>query len=400
MTRSVRLLSTLLVLTPLAAVGCQGGGSPSANYTPSPSYSSQPSSSYASQPSSSYAGSPPAPAQPYTPPQYTPPQYTPPQFKPQPYVPPAAPPTSSYSQPAAAPSAATTYPSSFGWARTLGEAQTQARASKRLIFLESGRETCGNCQKLKKTVVPETSSELGMIAVGYYDDCDVDAGSQAFWILRNNLPNAVTLPLVGFVTPDLQWVSGFSGATDAGRFRSEIDRARAAYRQMGSTGTTVTSDAKPSFGMLPAASSEFAPSTRALASLPSLPDAELADVGAELVADADLDRPAAPTTAVVASQVETIDPGTRDVSDVRSWARDELARAAAALVTRDYSSARSILATVREKARGNPEAREADKGEVAIYNLRKIESTPAHADSLRLRAHHDLRDTVWASLFA
>jgi hypothetical protein len=398
MKRSVRLFSTLLA--PLAAVACTGGGSPSANYTPSPSYASQP------QPSYSTAQA--APAQPYTPPQfkpqpyvppaatpppaYTPPAYTPPAYTPPAYTPPPAP-VNTYTPPAAAPA----YSSSFGWARSLSEAQSLARASNRLIFLESGRESCGNCQKLKKTLVPEMSSELGRVAVGYYDDCDVDKFSQVFMLLHANLPNAATLPLVGFVTPDLQWVTGFSGGTDAGRFRSEIDRASAGRR----SGAVETGDtAKPSFGALPGAFPASGPSSRALASLRSLPDAELADIGPELVADADLDPSAsvpAPTIATAASRTET---ATTDERDVRSWARDELARAAAALAARDYARARVIIATVREKAQGNPEAREADKGEVAIYNLRKIESTPDDADSLRVRARHDLLHTVWAPLFA
>ena len=82
--------------------------------------------------------------------------------------------------------------------------------------------------------------------------------------------------------------------------------------------------------------------------------------------------------------------------------RDELKRAASALASRQYAEARSILSVVREKAKGLPEAREAEKGEVAIYNLRKIEKAgvSADADKFRATALRDLKDTVWMSLFA
>ncbi len=116
------------------------------------------------------------------------------------------------------------------------------------------------------------AAELGQSVVGYYDDVDRDAGSQAFWALRNNLSSAVTLPLVGFFTPDLRWVHGFSGHTDSTKFRSDVERARTMSRSQG---------ALPRDG-----------ATRETVMLGSLPDAELADVGDELVAD--LEAPIAP----------------------------------------------------------------------------------------------------------
>ena len=53
--------------------------------------------------------------------------------------------------------------------------------------------------------------------------------------------------------------------------------------------------------------------------------------------------------------------------------------------------------------RGAPEEREADKGEVAIYNLSRIQraaGAPSEAARLRARAAQDLRNSVWAPLFA
>lgn len=298
--------------------------------------------------------------QPYTPPPtYAPSAPPAPSYTPPAYTPPAAP-------PAAAPSMG----GSFQWASSLAEAQQIARQSGRLILIEAGRDRCKNCQELKNSIIPSMAAELGQSVVGYYDDVDRDQGSQAFWALRNNLPNAVTLPLVGFFTPDLRWVHGFSGHTDPAKFRSDLDRARTAPRSQG---------ALPRDG-----------ASRETAMLTSLPDAELADVGDELVAD--LESP------VALASVET--QGAATPVDAATWAREALARAASALTDRDYDGARAILASVRERAKDAPEAREAAKGEVAIWNLRRMERDPAAAPAVKERAQKDLRDTVWVSLFA
>ncbi|MCC7138964.1 MAG: hypothetical protein IT460_11125 [Planctomycetes bacterium] len=221
----------------------EGSATYSANHVPRAS-APPASSSSTSRPTTTYATPPPT----YTPPpSYTPPAtataprtqpaYTPPPTSyppPSPATPAPPPPSYAATPPVAPPPPAYTapapVPAGFRWAGSLDEACAQARASGRLVFIESGRDACGNCQKLKHTVVPETSGELGAMAVGYYDDCDRDKGSRAFWLLRQNLPNAVTLPLVGWFTPDLRWVSGYSGGADAGRFRQEIAKAQSGGR--------------------------------------------------------------------------------------------------------------------------------------------------------------------------
>ena len=277
-------------------------------------------------------------------------------------------------------------PQAFAWATTLAEAQSTARATGRLVFLETGRDACGNCQNLRRKIVPEVSTELGTMSVGYYNDCDHDQASQAFRILTSNLPNAVTLPLVGWVTPDLRWVHGFSGGRDSSRFRQEMAMAQSKYRQMGALPRT---ESGPALGLVPAASP----------SLPtaSLPDAELADVGAELLGEAAAPIPA--PVAVAGPALATSVPAA-PAEGSRGWAQGELRRAADALSARDYAGARLILAEVRTKAAGEPEAREADKGEVAIYNLRLLDRTPTEAAKVRDQAQRDLRNTVWAPLFA
>ena len=352
--------------------------------------------------------------------------------------------------PPVAPTAPRPLPSSgagFSWAGSLRAAQETARAQGKLIFLESGRDACGNCQYLKNDVIPSSSvsGQLGSMSVGYYDDCDRTPYSDAFNILQANVVGAGTLPLAGWVTPDLRWVHGFWGRRDASQFLAEITTARSVYSRMAQEARPASSlelGLLPATGSLPDAeladvSAELAddgmiettpaamldPTAEAprlaaatppspapvveTAAAPALPTAELA--GPDPVATVPATAPATPIfasvnprTVAVASPAATVETSTPAAVDARSWVREELRRAAAALAERHYIEARVILAGVRTKATGLPEAREADKGEVAIYNLRKIEKARASADADRLRAaaQRDLKDTVWVSLFA
>ena len=107
------------------------------------------------------------------------------------------------------------------WYRTLPEAQAAARASGKLIFVESGRLECGSCRKLVERTIPQEPirSRLAAIAVGLADDCDVQ-GTPTHSILMKGLPGAQFLPLVGFITPEGQWITGWAGGTIEDRFGS------------------------------------------------------------------------------------------------------------------------------------------------------------------------------------
>ena len=212
------------------------------------------------------AGTPAAPP-PYTPP----PRTSPPVVRTVPTPPPmAAPP------PPRTPAAALPTSGTFRWASSLREAQDAARATGRMVFIETGRPACGNCQALRNDVIPNpaVSGELGAASVGYYTDCDVEPNAQAYLLLTRNLPNAATLPLVGFFTPDLRFVHGYSGGRNVARFRQEIATARAAYQRLASVDGPASS---------------FLTAALPTRGLGSLPDAELADVSLELADDRMLD---------------------------------------------------------------------------------------------------------------
>jgi hypothetical protein len=214
---------------------------------------------------------------------------------------------------------------------------------------------------LKNQIIPspEISMELGSVAVGYYDDVDRNPGSPSFQILRQNLPDAIMLPLCGFLTPDLRWVHGYSGGRDAGRFRAEIAMARARARSF--------AHARP----------EASPAV-----VPFAPEAPAAT--AQLVGGS---AGAAPT-------------GGRE-EQVRAWARGRLDHAVLAVTALDFPRARAVLAEVKARTAGLPEEREAEKGEVAIHNLDKIARARSSSEALCVRtcARLDLRGTCWGPLF-
>lgn len=103
------------------------------------------------------------------------------------------------------------------WYRSLAEAQQVARASNRLIFIESGRLQCTQCRRLVSNIIPQEPirSRMNAVAVGFADDCDDDA-SPCKSLLEQSLPGATMLPLCGFVTADLRWVTGWYGSTTPG----------------------------------------------------------------------------------------------------------------------------------------------------------------------------------------
>ena len=67
------------------------------------------------------------------------------------------------------------------------------------------------------------------MAVGYVYQIRNPEVPQVDQTLRANLRGASLMPLVGFLTPELRWVHGFWGPTDARKFSGDISTARQIY---------------------------------------------------------------------------------------------------------------------------------------------------------------------------
>ncbi len=119
------------------------------------------------------------------------------------------------------------------WYTSLDDAQAVARASGKLIFIESGRRACGNCRHVVEQVLPASNvrSRIAAIAIGLAEDCD-ESDSRVSNLLTAGVPDATVLPLCGFVTPELRWVTGFSGYMDPASFSGHLSRAEDRYEQL------------------------------------------------------------------------------------------------------------------------------------------------------------------------
>ncbi len=226
---------------------------PAPSYTPAPA---QPTTTYPSASSPYYGAGPTSAAAPHTYPAQPPPGYTTPAPRaatpnpvaPMPPAPPAmtatptpnaapvAPPTLSaqaqppaYTPPVAVNTPAPTpqaqpTPEPFRWYYRWSEAQAAARQSGRHILVLSTKPDCKICDYFKETTVPQTENELRFVAVGYINEILSPEVVAVDNILRDNLPTAKFMPLVGFLTADMQWVHGFSGKRTPDQFRSDIQR--------------------------------------------------------------------------------------------------------------------------------------------------------------------------------
>lgn len=148
---------------------------------------------------------------------------------PAPYRPMAAAPTPA-PRPAPAPMAMAPMPGGpIHWHSRIAEAQAEARASGKLILVGSTKPGCGLCDKFAHETAPQCSGRLTQMAVCYMYDITRPEDGRVDRTLRANLPGAVVMPLVGFLTPDLQWVNGFSGPRSVSEFMGDIEVARRTY---------------------------------------------------------------------------------------------------------------------------------------------------------------------------
>lgn len=128
----------------------------------------------------------------------------------------------------------------FQWHTRLADAQADARRTGRLIMATSTRSGCTLCERFKDGVVPQTQASVAAIATGYLYDIGAPEVPQVDRTLRDNLVGAQKMPLVGFLTPELGFVHGFWGATDASRFQAVVQQTAQRYPSAGSRRRTAT----------------------------------------------------------------------------------------------------------------------------------------------------------------
>ena len=122
----------------------------------------------------------------------------------------------------------------FKWYYDFAQASAIARSQGKLLLALATKPNCTMCDKVKQTMVPTELSRINQNAVGFiYDIMTVYSNpptatpdeKRVNAVLRGNLPNATLMPLVGFITPDKQWVSGFSGYPNQSEFSACVNSA-------------------------------------------------------------------------------------------------------------------------------------------------------------------------------
>jgi uncharacterized protein YyaL (SSP411 family) len=108
------------------------------------------------------------------------------------------------------------------WHTRWNEALAAARKEQKPIFIEFGREACGQCRALVQGVVPHAEIapllQRGFIALA--SDCD-DAEPEVEE-LAQQLEDAYMLPFVLFVSPEGQFLRGLSGAINPLTFKRTL----------------------------------------------------------------------------------------------------------------------------------------------------------------------------------
>jgi hypothetical protein len=112
----------------------------------------------------------------------------------------------------------------LSWHTRWSSALAQARAEHKKLFIECGRELCGNCRALVQGVVPhpEIAPLLQRHFVALASDCD-DPEDEVL-ALANQLEDASMLPFVLFADEDGRFLAGTSGAVNPLAFKQSLAR--------------------------------------------------------------------------------------------------------------------------------------------------------------------------------
>jgi thioredoxin-related protein len=110
------------------------------------------------------------------------------------------------------------------WHVSWSAALAAARAGDKKIFIEFGRELCGNCRSLVQAVVPrpDVAPHLQQHFVALASDCD-DPEDEVVQ-LAMKLEDAEMLPFVIFADSNGEFLEGSAGAVDAKSFASTVER--------------------------------------------------------------------------------------------------------------------------------------------------------------------------------
>jgi thioredoxin-related protein len=110
------------------------------------------------------------------------------------------------------------------WHTRFADALAEARAQGKPMFIELGREQCGQCRSLVEAVVPR--SDVGPILRERFVSlaADADDAEPEVEELAMRLEDAMMLPFVLFADAQGQFLEGTSGLVEPKRFVATLKR--------------------------------------------------------------------------------------------------------------------------------------------------------------------------------
>lgn len=106
----------------------------------------------------------------------------------------------------------------LSWHVSWNDALAAARAQKKLVFVELGRELCSQCRTLVQNVVPSPAVAPLLKEHFVALAADADDSEDAVIALAGQLDDAYMLPFVMLADADGRFLAGSSGAVDPKRF--------------------------------------------------------------------------------------------------------------------------------------------------------------------------------------
>lgn len=119
----------------------------------------------------------------------------------------------------------------FDWHQNLDNALAEARRSGKRVFIEYGREACGQCRALVQSTLqrPELAQALRAGWVMLAADCD--AGEEPVELLAQQVPDGMMLPFVILADAEGRYLEGRAGDVDARWLAQVLQRHTAPPRE-------------------------------------------------------------------------------------------------------------------------------------------------------------------------
>lgn len=113
------------------------------------------------------------------------------------------------------------------WHTDFAQALAAARSANKLVFIEFGREACGQCRALVQSVVPHPpiAALLREHCIALASDCD--EAEPEVEALAAQLEDAQMLPFVLFADARGNFLEGTSGPVNPARFEATLRRLAA-----------------------------------------------------------------------------------------------------------------------------------------------------------------------------